>query len=206
MNRTPADIAQRTGSDPANRQSAIGNRQLRRRRAGGFTLIEAALTTVIISTGVLAILAAQQAFHKKNDWAQRSGTALLLANELRELTMVLPKHDPFTGKDNFGPEENETSLADYDDVDDFAGPVTTGIGQGLTFQPPINALRQTIPDMDKWSQHIDVASVLKDNISSTFTQPIGSTDLLRVTVTVMYQGANDPDPVTIGTLSWIVTE
>jgi hypothetical protein len=52
---------------------------------------------------VLAILAAQQAFHKKNDWASRNGTAMQLANELRELTMVLPKHDPFTGLANMGP-------------------------------------------------------------------------------------------------------
>ena len=65
------------------------------RRQRGFTLIEASLTTVIIGTGVLAILAAQQAYHRKNDWAQRTGTAVLLANEIRELTLPMPQHDPF---------------------------------------------------------------------------------------------------------------
>lgn len=177
----------------------------RRGRSAGFTLIEAALTTVVISTGVLAILAAQQAFHKKNDWAQRSGTALQLANELRELTMVLPKHDPFTGLANVGPESGEESVLDYDDVDDFAGEVDgSGYGAGIVFNPPINALRQEIADLPGWSQRIDVASVLPDNISSTFTQPLGTTDLLRVTVSVFYQGPRDPEPVIMTTLSWVV--
>ena len=40
----------------------------------GFTLIEAALTTAIVGTGVLSIMAAQQAYLRKNDWAQRAGT------------------------------------------------------------------------------------------------------------------------------------
>ena len=39
-------------------------RQLR--RAAGFTLLEAAFTIIIIGTGALAILAAQQAFHREN--------------------------------------------------------------------------------------------------------------------------------------------
>jgi len=176
----------------------------RRRRSTGFTLIEAALTTVIISTGVLAILAAQQAFHKKNDWAQRNGTALLLANELRELTVVLPKHDPFTGLAMVGPEDGELGLEDYDDIDDFAGVVSGGYGEGIVFDPPVNALRQDIADLPGWSQKIEVASVLPDNISSTFTQPLGTTELLRVTVTVLYQSPQQTEPNVITTLSWVV--
>jgi hypothetical protein len=174
------------------------------RRARGFTLIEAALTTVIISTGVLAILAAQQAFHKKNDWAQRNGTALLLANELRELTIVLPKHDPFTGLATVGPEDGEAGLDDYDDVDDFAGVVSAGYGEGITFDPPVNALRQQVTDLPGWSQKIEVASVLPDNISSTFTQPLGTTELLRVTVTVFYKSPQETQPNAITTLSWVI--
>ena len=38
----------------------------RRSARGGFTLIETALATVIVGVGVLAIVAAQQAFHKQN--------------------------------------------------------------------------------------------------------------------------------------------
>jgi len=190
----------------------------------GFTLIEAALTTVIVGTGVLAIVAAQQAYHRKNHWSQMSGTGMLLANELRELTMSLPLHDPLTGTANFGPEPGEMQpvLQDdgwglialnpgerlnWNDLDDFAGIVNSErIGSGTVFMPPINALRQPVGDMDGWAQRIRVENVLPDNISATFTQPLGTTDLMRVTVTVTYQQPNtDEEPVTISKLVWIVT-
>jgi len=188
-------------------QSQIKNHksQMRRRhRHRGFTLIEAALTTVIVGTGVLAIVAAQQAYHRKNDWAGRMGTAILLANELRELTMVLPMNDPITGSATLGPENGETAVAQYDDLDDFAGAVSGGYGAGIVFNPPINALRQQIPNMPGWTQEIHVDSVLSGNISSTFTQPLNSTDLMRVTVTVRYQRPQENAPMTMTTLTWVV--
>jgi len=174
--------------------------------------MESMLAIVIISTGVLAIMSAQQAYHKKNDWAQRNSTGLLLANELRELTLTMPMHDPFTGTASVGPEANEDTVADYDDVDDFAGLVdlASGIGEGLVLDPPIDALRQPINDMRGWSQLIRVESVLSDNISSTFTQPLGTTDLLRVTVTVRYQRTSpqgetsNEEPMMVAELSWVI--
>ena len=186
-----------------NLRLAGGRRRASRRR--GFTLIEAALTTVIIGTGVLAILAAQQAYHKKNDWAGRESTAMLLANELRELTMVLPMHDPLSGADSMGPETNENSITDYDDLDDFAGEVDeNGIGSGLVFSPPVNALRAQIGDLEGWTQEIKVENVLPDNISSTFTQPLGTTDLMRVTVTIKYRKPTSDVADTITSLTWLV--
>jgi len=178
----------------------------RRGRQQGFTLIEAALTTVIIGTGVLAIVAAQQAYHQKNGWAQRSGTAMLLANEVRELTMPLPVFDPITGQSFIGPEPGENSVADYDDLDDFAGVSTDGgvTYPGLTFDPPIDALRRTISNMPGWSQHVTVESVFEDDIASTASIPLGTTALLRLTVDVLYQGPNDSAPRTITKLTWVV--
>jgi type II secretory pathway pseudopilin PulG len=183
-------------------------RHVPRRAAGsrGFTLIEAALTTVIIGVGVLAIVAAQQAYHQKNQWSQRVGTGLLLANELRELILTLPIHDPLYGAGNLGPEPGETGIAHYDDVDDFAGNVTGEFGTGTTFSPPVNALRQVIPDMTGWSQHVEVINVLPDrmDVTAAFAQPLGTTDLMRITVTTRFQGPNDPQPVTIAQLTWVM--
>lgn len=176
--------------------------------ARGFTLIEAALTTVIVGTGVLAIVAAQQAYHQKNQWSQRVGTGLLLANELRELILSLPVHDPIYGAATVGPEVGESTIAAYDDVDDFAGTVTNGFGTGMTFSPPVNALRQTVPDMNGWSQTVEVVNVLPDrmDVTAAFAQPLGSTDLMRVTVTTRYQGPGEAQPVTIAQLTWVMGE
>ena len=57
----------------------------------GFTLVEAALATVIIGTGVLAIVFAQQTFHAQNGWAMRAATGMRLASEIREMTFNLPR-------------------------------------------------------------------------------------------------------------------
>lgn len=172
----------------------------------GFTLIEAALATMIVGTGVLSIVAAQQAYHIKNEWAQRTGTAMLLANELRELTLTLPMHDPLTGVRGMGPEANEADVVAYDDLDDFAGLVNGGMGTGLTFAPPINALRQPVDDLDGWSQRIEVYNVLPDNISvePAMTLPLGTTDMMRVTVTVSYQSPQAEEPSVMTQLTWVV--
>lgn len=186
-----------------------------RRSAAGFTLIEAALTMVIVGVGVLAMVSAQQAYHQKNDWAQRTGTAQMLANEVRELTLTLPHHDPITGSVNLGPESNEVGttpdpqvdVANYDDLDDFAGDVTgAGYGGGVTFSPPINGLRLEIDGLDQWSQVVTVENVFPDNLVAgpTDIQPLGSTDMMRVSVAINYQ-LNDTAPIdTITTMTWIV--
>lgn len=198
----------------------------RMRRRSGFTLIEAALATVIIGTGVLSILAAQQAYHRKNQWASKSGTAMLLANEIRELTMQLPFHDPVTGSATLGPESGETSVANYDDLDDFAGNIDANKqGSGTIFvdkdapasslpsgvkrmDGPINALRQVIPDMPGWSQHVRVENIADNEIDTTITLnalDASNKTVMRVTVDVLYKSPQDKEARVFGSLTWIVT-
>ena len=207
---------------PVVNSCALRHGQRRSRRNSGFTLIEAALATIIISTGVLSILAAQQAYHRKNQWANKSGTAMLLANEIRELTYAMPLHDPVTGKGTLGPETGESTVAAYDDVDDFAGSIdvnkkgkgTVFIEADATWIPtgakrlvgPINALGNTIPDMPGWSQHVKVENLDPLDISSTFTRALDdSPGVMRVTVDVLYQGPYDTSAKVFGSLSWIAT-
>jgi len=97
--------------------------------------------------------------------------------------MNMPIVDPITGWATFGPEAGETSVAFYDDLDDFAG---SG-GAGVSFNPPINALRQTIPNMNGWTQAVTVENVSADDIAGPAVAA-GSTDLLRMTVTVSEGG------------------
>ena len=183
-------------------------RRRTRRRSAGFTLIEASLTTIIIGTGVLAILAAQQAYHMKNNWATRTSTAMLLANELRERTLSMPLHDPITGDANLGPEADETVPLAFDDLDDFAGTVTAGVGSGQRFNPPINALGLPLSDLGAWTQTIRVEKVPADHVDTAFALPLdtGTTDMFRVTVSVLYRDPSSGADEAVTELSWIVTD
>ncbi|MEO0964805.1 MAG: hypothetical protein AAFY08_06765 [Planctomycetota bacterium] len=200
-------------------------RTKRGRHASGFTLIEAALATVIIGTGVLAIVAAQQAYHQKNQWAQKSGTAMLLANEMREMTLALPAHDPATQLANLGPEANEivgvtADVTLFDDLDDFAGAVdlATGRGPGTLFSPPINALRQVIPgnDMAQWTQHIKVERVWEGFVAApesgtlpglNVLEDVGTGDrtVVRVTVDILHTPPGETAQL-ITSLTWLVPD
>ncbi len=188
------------------------------KRVRGFSLIETSLAVVIVGTGVLSIMAAQQAYHQKNNWAQRNSTGVLLANEIREFMSTLPAHDPTTNQTYAGPEPGEPaasgldydSMLRYDDVDDFAGAVDedTGLGTGMSFSPPINARREQIADMAGWTQSVSVVNVLSTNVgvSDALVQPLGATDMMRVTVTVTYQGPYDDEPYVITDMTWLVAD
>lgn len=167
------------------------------RQRRGFTLVEAALATVIIGTGVLAIVFAQQTFHAQNDWATRAATGMRLASEIREMTFNLPRHDPVTGTDAWGPEANETGVIDYDDVDDFDGAVFSyDLGNG-----PLSSMRDTILNMTGWSQRIEVSSVDPFDIHTIVTP--GTSEMLKVDVIIEYQSLVDLSPNEITRLSWV---
>lgn len=168
----------------------------------GFTLIETALATVIVGVGVLAMISAQQAFHQKNQWSTQASIAMRLGNEIRELTLNMPRRDPVNGTETWGPEANETSLDDFDDLDDFDG----DDGEGTVFSAslgngPINSRREVIPDMDGWSQTVRVFNVAQFNTTSAVAD--GSTEFVKVEVTVHYQGPTDENPVEMTKVSWL---
>lgn len=170
----------------------------------GMTLIETALATVIVGTGVLAIVAAQQAFHKQNAWSTHASIATRLGNEIREMTLNLSRHDPVNGTAYWGPEPNEVLLEDYNDLDDFDGLVfSADAGTG-----PINAQGQIIPNMDGWTQTIEVNMVDASDINEYYDVPDEADEypeayLMRMTVTVSYQGINDLQPSEVTRVTWL---
>jgi prepilin-type N-terminal cleavage/methylation domain-containing protein len=122
------------------------------RRRSGFTLLETLLALVIVGIGILAFVDAQAAFYRSNNWSSRAATAMLLANEVRELSRTLPRHDPITGLTinsgalvGWGRETGETTVDDVDDLDDLDG-VTFGLGG--TFSGPVNANGLIVPQID----------------------------------------------------------
>jgi prepilin-type N-terminal cleavage/methylation domain-containing protein len=131
-----------------------------RRRRRGFTLLETALAMVIVTVGVVAIIDAFRAFNKSNSWSSQEGTATYLANELRELTRRLPRHDPVTGLTKTGGgvlvglgkdlNEDQAVIEDYDDLDDFISTKfgTVGPAKFNTQPGPINAFGEIIYETD----------------------------------------------------------
>lgn len=200
VSRVPA----RPGPSPA----ASSPRRRPRRVRRGFTLIEAALATVIVGVGVLAMVSAQQAFHRKNRFSTHASTATWLANEMREMTFTLPRHDPVTGRSYWGPEPGELSIEDFDDLDDFDG----AAGTGLVFSAelgngPVNARRELIANMPGWAQTITVHNVDPHDIDAPpGSVADGTTSMMRVEVLVTYQGPGALEPEEMVRVSWISPE
>lgn len=130
---------------------------------------------VIISFGVLAMLQLLAAGTVSNAEGAQSTTAMNLAKNIREMSIGLPCNDPTTPT-FWGAEGGET-LATYDDIDDFAS---------RTFTPPIDARRQTIAELEGWSQRITVQNVDPNRL--TIVAPNGSTPAMRVTCIVRQNG------------------
>lgn len=128
------------------------NRRTRRAGRSAFTLIETAMAVIIIGVGIVAMVDAQRAFMVSNAWSSQAATASFLANEIREFTRKLPRHDLVTGLSlngstlvGWGPENGEVSHLDYDDMDDFDGVI---FGDGGEFDGPINAFGEIIAAVD----------------------------------------------------------
>lgn len=179
-------------------------------RRAAFTLIETALATVIVGVGVLAMVAAQQAFHQQNNWSTHASIAERLGNEIREMTLTLPRHDPVTGNTFWGPEANEPSWDDYDDVDDFDG-AGAGLIFGADWDPdtpdngPINARREIIPNMNGWEQVVTVRNVDPFYITDTSDPPAdGTTDMMLVEVLIRYTDIRTGTTTDMTTVEWIV--
>ncbi|MFG0305335.1 MAG: hypothetical protein ACF8Q5_03880 [Phycisphaerales bacterium JB040] len=138
--------------------SRIAPRTRRPGTQGGFTLIEAAMATVIIGVGVLAMIDAQSAFIRANLWSNHAASATFLANEIREYTRLLPRHDPVSGLVidggvlyGWGPDEGEITVDDFDDLDDFDGITFSGFGSpdwaDGDLPGPIDAFGTVIPEI-----------------------------------------------------------
>jgi hypothetical protein len=113
------------------------------------------MALVIIGVGVLAFVDAQSSFIRNNNWSSQAATGAYLANEIREFSRRLPRHDPVVGlyidTNNgnalvgWGLEGNETDITDINDVDDL-DTLTFGADG---FAGPINALGELVPMTDE---------------------------------------------------------
>ena len=182
----------------------------RPRARGGFTLMETALSLVIVGTGVLASMQLFSACVTESGTAANATTARLLAENVRETMANLPVIDPVSGAARWGPEDGE-ALASYNDLDDFEGKidVATGKYKGEEFNPPIDAMREKIPALSRYKQHVTVMPVNPNDPAGNAneaapTLPKGTyTGAVRVRVRVKYQQSSTAPWVDLYTTSWV---
>ncbi|HSI35943.1 MAG: prepilin-type N-terminal cleavage/methylation domain-containing protein [Phycisphaerae bacterium] len=162
-------------------------------RARGFTLVEAAITTVIIGVGCVALLELLGAGTVANKESAQLTTAMNLAGNVREAMSSLYYSDP-TASTHWGPETGETAVSAFDDLDDF---------DGWSSSPgnPIDARRARLSnDYAAWAQSIKVESINPANLQATISHLTLAPDqrpTCRVTVTVSHHGH------TVYTQTWI---
>lgn len=149
-----------------------------------FTLIEVLIATMLIGLSVAALIAANGTLTMANGAGADQSTAEFLAEQIRELTAMLPVVDPQTGTATFGAEEGSTAV--YDDVDDF---------NGKTFSPPIGANKATLSEFPAFSQQVTVQNVSQSNLDLVVANH--SSPFVRVTVTVLQNSR----PIT--SASWV---
>jgi type II secretory pathway pseudopilin PulG len=159
-----------------------------RPRARGFTLIEAAMVTVIIGVGVVAMLQLLAAGSMSNAASTELTTAINLSNNIREMTQTLYFRDPDYPY-NWGPEPGET-MATFNDIDDFDGRV---------FSPPIDARRQPLTEFTGWSQRIMVRTVDPNRLARVMPND-PEEPFKRVIVIVQRNGR------TVSQSTWIVAQ
>jgi len=160
------------------------HRAPRRSPRRGFTLIEAATTTVIIGVGCVAMLELLGNGTLANRAGTESTVAMNLAGNVREAMTGIRFADA-TFPTHWGPEAGEVDVKQFNDVDDF---------DGWTSAPgtPIDAKRDRLStDYAGWEQQVKVECVLRDNLSQTTAHLTLTPDLRptnRVTVNILHNG------------------
>jgi len=145
----------------------------------GFSLIEVMIAILLIGLAIAALMASNIAFTKANGAGTDLSTAEFLVEQIRELTTLLPVVDPLTpesGVDVFGPDPGETTLATYDDLNDFNG------FNSAALSAPIDANRNPLVELAAFSQQITVENVNASDFELV-VDPLRSS-FVRVTVRV----------------------
>ena len=156
---------------------------------GGFSLIEVLVAAAIVGTGVTAIMVAMQTGTEVNAAGSGVTQAAYLAQEVREWTLWLPFTDPDPGDAGNppGPDGIDPQVF-VDDLDDLLD---------VTYSPPRDGNGTAMTNMAGWSQHVGLEWKDPDDLTTTVSP--GSSDVVRVNVTISREGK------TVLTCGWLVT-
>jgi Tfp pilus assembly protein PilV len=145
-----------------------------RRRSRGFTLVEAALTMVIIGTGVVAMLQLLAAGTMSNSSAAELTTAVQLANNIHEVALALPFKCP----------TNLTSTT-FKDAGDPTNYTYLWDLNGDSYNPPRDIRRIKIDTYPTWTQQVTVQSVDPTNLDAVRPNSV-TLPTARLTVVILH--------------------
>lgn len=157
----------------------------------GFSFVEILISIILVGLSITALVVASNSFTMANGAGADLSTAEFLIEQIRELTTLLPVADPATTVWNsLGAEGGESTVAVYNDVDDFDGFDSTSLGA------PIDANRNTLAELAAFNQVVTVDKVNQANFDQVVADNNGS-PFARVTVVVSLNGRE------ISSASWI---
>jgi len=137
--------------------------------------MEISVATIIIAVGLTALMSTMRAGTSANSGGSKLTTSLFLAQNIHEWTRRLPFPDPGSPP---GPAPGVSPQDFVGDVDDL---------MDVTFCPPRDGTGEKILSMPDWSQKINMTWRDPDHLASTV--PDGSSDVIHVTVDVLYKDA-----------------
>lgn len=161
------------------------NRSKPRRRRRGLSIVEAAISIVLVGVMLVAALNAAGASKLALTKLSDRGRGMLLAQEIMTEILATEYEDSESAEGNFGKSGAEIAPGNrslYDDVDDFHNWTTT---------PPEDKDGTTKPDHAYWSRSVLVARATASDVRLTSGT---DTRIKRITVTVSKNG------VTVATL------
>jgi len=137
----------------------------------GFTLVEALIASVVLSVAVLAVTEAVVTGQMQAYDAVYAQRGLSASEQLMERVLALPYNDPGDAL-TIGPDDGETSAADFDNIDDYHG-YSESTGE-LT-----DASGNALPDeFDDFSRSVTITNA-DVNVSGFSSNVVG----LRIVVT-----------------------
>jgi type II secretory pathway pseudopilin PulG len=163
-----------------------------RRRRGGFTIVEAAMATLIVglvlSVALVAVGASRASRTRMADRVRGEQLALDLMAEILQTAY----QDPVQATPAFGlePGESATSRAAWNDVDDY---------NGWTESPPTTKAGNVIPDFTGWTRRVVVEWIDPTTLAPTST---ANTGIKRITVAVQRGGVTMAKVAAYRTSGW----
>ena len=164
------------------------------RNRAGLALVEAAISSLIVGTMMVAALMTVGAARRSQYLTMTRGQGRLLAQAMMNEILDRDYEDPVV-KDGFGREGGESALirADWDDVDDYAD---------WSASPPQTEDGQALPGLEGWTRSVSVVWVDPFSLESVSW----STGVKRITVTVKRGEQVLASMVAIRTDGWPVDE